>query len=98
MKIRSKGKFIRTIVLIVGIIIFINLLIPDKSYSHKELEYKKITVLSGDTLWTIAKEEQKNNEYYYGKDVRDIIHDIEKVNNLTSSSLKINQTLEIPTY
>lgn len=98
MKIKNRVKFVRTILIIVGVILFINILIPDKSYSHKELEHKKIAVLSGDTLWSIAKDEQENNDYYQGKDVRDIVQDIKKVNNLSSASLKVNQTLEIPTY
>ena len=98
MKLKNRRKFIRTILLVVGVILFINLLIPDKSYSHKELEYKKVAILTGDTLWSIAKDEQENNEYYQGKDIRDIIQDIKKVNNLSNSKLRTNQTLEIPTY
>ena len=98
MKLKNKVKFVRTILLVVGLILFINFLIPEKSYSYKELEYKKIAVLSGDTLWTIAKEEQENNAYYHGKDVREIIQDIKKVNGLSNAGLRINQILEIPTY
>ena len=84
--------------IIVGIILSINLLLPDKSYSYKEIEYKTVTVLNGDTLWSIAKEEQEDNPYYTGKDVRDIIYDIVKINNLKTSYLKVNQKLEIPIY
>ena len=98
MKLKNRRKFVRTILLIVGVILFINLLIPDKIYSHKELEYKEVIVLRGETLWTIAKEEQENNTYFEGKDIRDIIQDIKKANNLKSSILRTNQTLEIPTY
>ena len=98
MIVKNKGKFVRTILMIVGMILFINILIPDKSYSHKELEYKTVSVLSGDTLWSIGKEEQEDNEYYQGKDVRDIVQDIKKINKLSSASLKVNQKLEIPTY
>ena len=98
MKIKNKIKFVRTILIIVGVILFINILIPDKSYSHKELEYKTVSVLSGDTLWSIAKKEKEDNSYYQGKDVRDIVQDIKNVNNLLSSSLRTNQKLEIPIY
>ena len=84
--------------MIAGIIIFINLLIADNSYSHQEIASKNITVISGDTLWTIAKNEQENNSYYEGKDIRDIIQSIKNNNNLTDSNLKIGQILEIPTY
>lgn len=98
MKIINVKKTIRTILIILGVVLFINVLIPDKSYSYKELEFKKICVLSGDTLWSIAKEEQENNTYYEGKDIRDIIQDIKKINRLTSSNLKINEILEVPIY
>lgn len=98
MKIINRKKFVRTIVVIIGIIFFINILIPDRSYSYKDIEYKTIVVLSGDTLWTIAKDEKVNNEYYFGKDVRDIVQDIKSMNSLANANLKINQTLKIPTY
>ena len=98
MKVKNKIKFIRTILIIVIILFFVSLLVPDKSYSYKELEYKTVYVLKGDTLWTIAKGEQENNPYYHCKDVRDIVQDLKKINNLTNANLKINQKLEIPTY
>ena len=98
MKLKTRRKFARTILTIVGVIIFINILLPDKSYSHKELEYKKITILNGDTLWSIAKDEQENNDFFNGKDIRDIVQSIKEANNLTSSNLIVNQTLKVPIY
>lgn len=98
MIVKNRKKFVRAILLIVGVIVFINLLIADKSYSHQEIKYKTLSVLSGDTLWDIAKEEQETNTYYEGKDIRDIVQNIKSTNNLESSSLNVGQTLEIPTY
>ena len=98
MIIKNRKKFVRAILLIVGVIVFINLLIEDKSYSHQEIKYKTLSVLSGDTLWDIAEEEQETNTYYEGKDIRDIVQNIKSTNNLESSSLKAGQTLKIPTY
>lgn len=98
MVIKDWKKFLRALLIIIGIIIFINFLIPDKSFSHQDVSYKTITVLNGDTLWDIAKLEQKENDYYQGKDIRDIIQDIKKLNKLENTNLKINQTIEIPTY
>lgn len=98
MIIKNRKKFLRAILLLLGILIFINLLIPDKSLSHQKSTNKTIAVSDGDTLWSIAKVEQENNSYYEGKDVRDIIQNIKKINNLSTSDLKVNQTLEIPTY
>lgn len=98
MIIKNKKKFLRLVLTAIGFIFFINLIIPDKSLSHQQLSYKKVYVLSGETLWSIAKEEQTDNAYYYEKDIRDIMQDIKRINNLKSSSLKANQLLEIPTY
>ena len=98
MMIKNWKKFLRAILLIIGIIFCINLFIFSRTYSHQEVEYKTISVTSGDTLWTIAKSEQQGNSYYQGKDIRDIVYDIKKTNNLKSANLKINQVLEIPTY
>ena len=72
------------------------LLIEKASYSSKNVEYKTISVSKGDTLWNIAKNNQLNNTYYKGKDIRYIINDLVKINNLESSSLNINQELVIP--
>ena len=51
----------------------------------------------GDTLWNIAKTQQRTNEYYKDKDVRYIISDIKKVNNLSTSDIYVEQELKIPT-
>ena len=98
MVIKNWKKFLRAIIIIIGVIIFINLLIPDKAFSHQEIEYKSVAVATGDTLWTIAKVQQEENSYYEGKDIRDIVQNIKKVNNLKNANLQINQVLEIPTY
>ena len=55
-----------------GLVLFVNLIIPHMTYSYKELEYKEITVINGDTLWSIAKIEQSENDYYQGYDIRDM--------------------------
>ena len=74
----------------------ISLFIGNISFSHGENNYKTIYVSSGETLWSIAKEEQENNAYYENKNVRDIINDIKIVNELNSSDLAINQKIVIP--
>ena len=98
MIIKNKKKFIRGIIILIGMVIGLVLIMTSKTLSHQEIKYKSISVISGDTLWDIAEEEQKNNTYYKGNDIRDIIQDIKIVNNLKTSDLKLDQTLEIPTY
>ncbi len=98
MVIRDWKKFLRAIFMVIGVVIFINLVIPDRSFSHQDISYKTIAISNGDTLWTIAKTEKKENSYYEGKDIRDIIQDIKRINNLKNANLKANQVLEIPVY
>ena len=72
------------------------LFIHSTSLSYEEIKYSEVYVSSGDTLWSIAKSEQENNNYYKGKDIREIIFDIKKINNLSSSELVVNQKILIP--
>ena len=96
MKITNGKKFIRSILLIIGLALLISLLIGKSTLSHNEIEYKTIYVSEGDTLWNIAKANQTSNSYYKNKDVRYIISDLMKVNNLQNSNISINQKLLIP--
>ena len=96
MKIKNVKKFVRSILIILGIILSISLLISKASLSYKETEYKTISVSSGDTLWEIASYNQSSNDYYENKDIRYIINDIMKINNLENSSLTVDQELLIP--
>lgn len=96
MKIKSVKKFVRSILIILGIILSISLLISKASLSYKEIEYKTISISAGDTLWEIASYNQSSNDYYENKDIRYIINDIMKINNLENSSLTVNQELLIP--
>lgn len=96
MRIKNVKKFVRSILIILGIILALSLIIAKASYSHGEKVYKSIYVSEGDTLWNIAKENQKNNVYYKNKDVRYIINDLMKINNLSNSNIRINQELLIP--
>ena len=96
MKIVNRKKFIRSIILTFFLISFLVIGVSNKTFSHNELQFKEKYVDEGETLWSIATEEQKNNSYYNNKDVREIISDIRKINNLNSSNLQIGQKLEIP--
>jgi len=98
MIIKDKKKFLRLVVVGVGIMILINVIIFNKAFSHQEVNYKTVSVSNGDTLWSIAKLEKEENSFYEGRDVRDIVQEIKKINNLGTANLKVNQTLEIPTY
>ncbi len=96
MKIKNLSKFVRSLIVVIGIVIFISL-ITNKTLSHAEKEYKTICVDRGDTLWSIASIEAETNSYYKNKDIRYIINDIMEENDLDSKTLSINQELQIPT-
>ena len=98
MVVKNKKKFIRAIILIVGLTIGIVLIMTSESLSHQDIKYKSVSVSYGDTLWDIAKSEQQTNDYYKERDVRDIVANIKKANKLEKSNLTIGQVLEIPTY
>ena len=92
-----KKSNIRSILVIVLAIIAINLITSaNKSYSKVEVEYKSEYTSYGDTLWSIAERESQNNKYYQDKDVREIIYDLKKINNLSNSNLSEGQEIKIP--
>lgn len=96
MKIVNMKKFVRMVLILIGLIVITTIIFSSKSYSKGEIKEKTIFASSGDTLWDIASQEQKTNNYYSDKDIRDIVYDIRKLNNLNNSdTLKIGQKLVI---
>lgn len=96
LKIVNLPRFIRTNLIILGVTIGIGLCISSTSFSHGETTYKTIYVATGETLWSIAKDEKENNSFYESKNVRDIVDNIKEVNKLSNSNLSVNQKLVIP--
>ena len=97
MKIVNKGKFIKTnliLIIIVGAIIGF----ATNTYSKVETNYKEEYVYSGDTLWLIAQNELENNKYFEGKDIRYVIEELKKVNNLSNSNLIEGDKIRILNY
>lgn len=96
MRIVNSKKFIRMIILIVGVIFSISFYFCNISFSKGEVKTKTIYVSNGDTLWSIAQNEQENNDYYINKDVRDIVYEIRKLNNIgNNSNLIVGQELVV---
>ena len=98
LKLVNPKKLFISISIILGMVICIIFFISTNSFSHSEITYKTITVISGDTLWSIASSEQQYNPYYANKDVRYIIEDIKDKNNLSNSNLYVGEMLQISTY
>ena len=99
MKIVDKNKFIKMITVIIGIITLIIFFFSGSSFSKGEIKTKTFCVSSGDTLWSIASYEQENNDYYKDKDVRQIICELRKLNNIgNNTNLTVGQELNINCY
>lgn len=96
MKIKNIKKFIRGILIVLGIILLLSLIFVKATLSYTTKEYKTMYVKSGDTLWSIATDMQENNTYYEGKDIRYIIEDLKEINNLSNSTIYVNQAIKIP--
>lgn len=96
MKIVNVKRFIRSIILVLGVMVILSLMLVKPTFSYKELEYKAIYVSEGETLWGLAEELQESNEYYKGKDVRYIIDSLMNINNLNSKTLAVGQKLQVP--
>ena len=54
-------------------------------------QYAVIEVLYGDTIWDIAKEHMSDD-----MDLRDAVHVIMSINNISAEELQPGQTLKIP--
>lgn len=98
LKIVNIKKFVTSIMIMLGIITLIYMVFSNKSYSKTEEKYKTEIIVSGDTIWEIAKNEKDTNEYYKNKDIRYIAYDIQNINNLSNSNLIEEQEILIPTY
>lgn len=97
MKIVNKTKFIRTISILI-ILISSLILFAKNTYSKNEIIYKENYIYSGDTLWSIAKSEIKNNTYFKNKDIREVVNELEKINNLNNTILIEGEKIKIPIY
>lgn len=99
MKIVNMKKFVRSVLILIGVIVALIIFFPKATLSHNEKEhsnYETISVAQGDTLWAIASYQQENNPYYTEKDVRDIVSELKKINQLSNANLQVGQTLKVP--
>lgn len=71
-------------------IVLSTILFATSSYGSAEKQYETITVQRGDTLWEIA------DRYNKGGDIRKVIYEIKKSNNLTGSIIYEGDILRIP--
>ena len=97
MKIVNVKKFVRTISILLTILLSI-IIFSDKTYSKVEVGYKEECIVVGDTLWNISKQEAQYNKYFENKDIREIVNEIKRTNNLENLDLYEGQKIRIPIY
>lgn len=95
LKIVNKKKFTKSISMVSLFIIAI-LVWSTNIYSKESINYKNEYIITGDTLWSIAQKEAKENIYYKNKDIRDIVRDIKKINHLQDGNIYDGQQIKIP--
>lgn len=88
MRIANKKKFVRSTT--IAILLLMGLFNISIAKSNKEAETIDYTIARGQTLWSIAREYTPNN-----KDIRDTIHEIRELNNLTDATIYEGQTIKI---
>ena len=91
-KIIDMKKFIKTLILTLIVIFFFIFILINTTYSRTEVKYKE-----GDTLWSMVQKESNSNLYIKGRDIRDVIQEIRRINNINNENLKIGQKILIPT-
>ena len=98
LKIVNMKKFIRSLVIVMISILFLLFIGLSNTYSKGEVHYKEQYIYQGDTLWSIAQQEAKENKYYENEDIRNIVAEIRNINNIDNANLKVGQKIQIPTF
>jgi nucleoid-associated protein YgaU len=94
-RIRSRIRF--TMFLTVAILMIISitgtLIGANNAESLTKPVYSEIIIQSGDTLWNLAQEFGPD-----GKDIRKVVHEICRINNISADSIYPGQAILIPAY
>lgn len=85
---KSKKRFYSF--LIFTFAITFSLIYTASAFGYKQSQYKCVAVNSGDTLWSIAE------DYGNNSNIRELIYNIKKVNNIDSSMLYARTAILIP--
>ncbi len=88
---RRKNNYILRLLIITFLILFIITTYVYKISGNKMIEYREITVEDGDSLWNIALKHSDGSN-----DLREIVYEIKKFNNLKDVVLQPGQKLKIP--
>lgn len=98
LKIVNKKKFMKMFLIIIILLISIIIALTNNSVTSTSISYKTIFVVEGETLWDIAYRESKQNKFYEGYDVRDIVQNIKSINDLENANIFIGDKINIPIF
>ncbi|MDD3168594.1 MAG: LysM peptidoglycan-binding domain-containing protein [Eubacteriales bacterium] len=96
-KYRIKSKFRFTLFLTIAMVALISItgtmIGANQAESLTKPTYSEIIIQSGDTLWNLAQEFGPDD-----KDVRQIVYEICKLNDISADSIYPGQEILIPVY
>lgn len=95
LKIINLNRFVRSILILIFILLMF-IFLSQSSFSHQEIKYKTIYISSGDTIWSIARDELRENKYFQDYSTKEAVYKIQNINKLKSSEIYIGQELLIP--
>lgn len=82
-------------IIIILVMIFIISIFLNKNFCKEKTNFQTCTVKESQTLWNIANNICKENE---NLNIRSVIFDIKKANNLDNNLIYVGQVLQIPIY
>ena len=88
----SSVRFFISICIMVGLIVGIIIASLNQAQAETYNSYKEIEIEEGDTLWEIAAEHTDNN-----KDIREVIYDICKLNDIKAGNIAAGDKIVVPT-
>ncbi|MCR4601538.1 MAG: LysM peptidoglycan-binding domain-containing protein [Clostridia bacterium] len=96
-RIVSTPRFLTFFVIVIlsAIFVFNTLAGAYESQSLSRVQYKEVTVQSGDTLWEIASENCRTEDGN-GVDIRLAVDEICRENNISASQIKVGDIIKVP--
>lgn len=96
-KYRIKSKIRFTLFLTVALIMLISItntfIGVNQAESLTKPVYNQVIIQAGDSLWDLAEEFGPD-----GKDIRQVVYEICKINDISADSIYPGQTILIPSY
>ncbi|MBN2853631.1 MAG: LysM peptidoglycan-binding domain-containing protein [Clostridia bacterium] len=90
---KNKKRFLIAIFLVLSVIISTTLLVTKRPEGKGDIEFEQVVIHHGDTLWDIAVEKTDGT-----MDIRKVVYEIKKFNNLETADLYVGQVVKIPSF